>query len=108
MSQLLRSPLHDRHAALAAKTAEFGGWEMPLEYPGGGVLKEHAAVREAVYRRSLPLATRTLRIEFSTLGRLAGLTGAVHLVLDELFAPHRLAQWLPRNSPAGNPELVAA
>ena len=48
MSELLRSPLHDRHAALGAKTAGFGGWEMPLEYPNGGVLKEHAAVREAV------------------------------------------------------------
>ncbi|MDQ4007530.1 MAG: glycine cleavage system aminomethyltransferase GcvT [Actinomycetota bacterium] len=45
---LLRSPLHDRHTALGAKTAEFGGWEMPLEYAGGGVLKEHAAVRQAV------------------------------------------------------------
>jgi len=43
-----RSPLHDRHAALGAKFAPFGGWEMPLEYAGGGVLKEHAAVREAV------------------------------------------------------------
>ena len=41
-------PLHDRHAALGAKFAPFGGWEMPLEYAGGGVLKEHAAVREAV------------------------------------------------------------
>ncbi len=28
--------------------ADFGGWQMPIEYPGGGVLKEHAAVREAV------------------------------------------------------------
>jgi aminomethyltransferase len=28
--------------------ADFGGWEMPIEYPGGGVLKEHAAVRTAV------------------------------------------------------------
>ena len=43
-----RSPLHDRHVALGAKFAPFGGWEMPLEYAGGGVLKEHAAVREAV------------------------------------------------------------
>jgi aminomethyltransferase len=42
---LLRSPLHDRHAALGAKFAAFGGWEMPLEYAGGGVLKEHTAVR---------------------------------------------------------------
>lgn len=49
MSAPLRhSPLHDRHVALDAKLAPFGGWEMPLEYPGGGVLKEHAAVREAV------------------------------------------------------------
>jgi aminomethyltransferase len=45
---LLRSPLHERHVALGAKFAAFGGWEMPLEYAGGGVLREHAAVREAV------------------------------------------------------------
>ena len=50
MPALLHSPLHDRHAALGAKLADFGGWEMPIEYAasGGGVLKEHAAVREAV------------------------------------------------------------
>jgi len=45
---LRRSPLHDRHVALRAKFAPFGGWEMPLEYADGGVLKEHAAVRESV------------------------------------------------------------
>jgi aminomethyltransferase len=45
---LLRSPLHDRHEALGAKFASFGGWEMPLEYAGGGVIKEHTAVRTAV------------------------------------------------------------
>src|SRR6476659_8697030 len=43
---LKRSPLHERHVALGAKFAEFGGWEMPLEY--AGVLKEHAAARDAV------------------------------------------------------------
>ncbi|HET8604408.1 MAG TPA: glycine cleavage system aminomethyltransferase GcvT [Marmoricola sp.] len=43
---LKRSPLHDRHVALGAKFAEFGGWEMPVEY--SGVLKEHAAVRSHV------------------------------------------------------------
>jgi aminomethyltransferase len=46
--QLLRSPVHDRHVALGAKFAAFGGWDMPLEYAGGGVIKEHTAVREAV------------------------------------------------------------
>jgi aminomethyltransferase len=44
---LKQSPLHDRHVVAGAKFAEFGGWEMPLEYPTG-VLKEHAAVRESV------------------------------------------------------------
>jgi aminomethyltransferase len=42
------SPLHDRHAALGAKFADFGGWSMPIEYAGGGVLAEHAAVRQGV------------------------------------------------------------
>ena len=28
--------------------ADFGGWAMPIEYPGGGVVREHTAVREAV------------------------------------------------------------
>ena len=45
---LLQSPLHDRHITLGAKLAEFGGWEMPLEYADGGVLAEHKAVRESV------------------------------------------------------------
>ena len=36
---------------MGAKLADFGGWEMPIEYPasmGGGVLNEHRAVRENV------------------------------------------------------------
>ncbi|WP_409485509.1 glycine cleavage system aminomethyltransferase GcvT [Arsenicicoccus dermatophilus] len=47
-TSLKKSPLHDRHVALGAKMADFGGWEMPIEYPGGGVLREHTAVRERV------------------------------------------------------------
>ncbi|WP_277455478.1 glycine cleavage system aminomethyltransferase GcvT [Janibacter sp. DB-40] len=47
-SPLRTSPIHDRHVALKAKMADFGGWEMPIEYPGGGVVAEHAAVRERV------------------------------------------------------------
>jgi aminomethyltransferase len=45
------SPLHETHRALGAKLADFGGWEMPIEYPansGGGVLNEHTSVRERV------------------------------------------------------------
>ena len=47
-SSLKHSPLDDRHRARGAKMADFGGWEMPIEYPGGGVLREHEAVRTAV------------------------------------------------------------
>src|SRR5664279_6118398 len=47
-ADLLHSPLHDRHVALGAKLGAFGGWAMPLEYAGGGVLAEHTAVREQV------------------------------------------------------------
>ena len=42
------SPLDSKHKALGAKMADFGGWEMPIEYPGGGVLAEHDAVRNRV------------------------------------------------------------
>ena len=78
---------------------------------GGGVVRAGdyvlAAVREAVYRRSLPLATRTLRIEPSALGRTGELTGAVHLALEEVFEPSRLARWLSTGTPAGRPELAS-
>ncbi|SCL16521.1 aminomethyltransferase [Micromonospora nigra] len=47
-TRLRRSPLHERHTSLGAKFAPFGGWEMPLEYAGGGVLREHTAVRTDV------------------------------------------------------------
>ncbi|MGV1009883.1 MAG: glycine cleavage system aminomethyltransferase GcvT [Dermatophilaceae bacterium] len=48
MSLAKHSPLYERHRALGAKLADFGRWEMPIEYPGGGVVAEHTAVRERV------------------------------------------------------------
>ncbi|WP_328701989.1 glycine cleavage system aminomethyltransferase GcvT [Aestuariimicrobium ganziense] len=47
-SHLFQSPLHQRHVEAGAKFAEFGGWTMPLEYAGSGVLAEHHAVRDSV------------------------------------------------------------
>ncbi|MDQ0275829.1 aminomethyltransferase [Arthrobacter silviterrae] len=46
--ELLYGPLHEWHVAHGAKMAEFGGWLMPLQYDGGGVVAEHTAVRTAV------------------------------------------------------------
>lgn len=46
MSELLTSPLHERHVALGAKFAEFGGWSMPLQYTS--IVAEHNATRQSV------------------------------------------------------------
>ncbi|MEY1674916.1 glycine cleavage system protein T [Gordonia terrae] len=46
MSELLAGPIADRHAALGATFAEFGGWNMPVSY--SGTVAEHAAVRDNV------------------------------------------------------------
>ncbi|ASR37066.1 sugar kinase [Prauserella marina] len=77
---------------------------------GGGVAGAGdlllAAVRESVYRRSLPLATRELRLTRSTLSDRAGLVGAAFMVIDELFTPERLGYWVDAGSPAGSPDLV--
>ncbi len=42
------SPVHTFHTNADAKMADFGGWSMPIEYAGGGVVAEHTAVRERV------------------------------------------------------------
>ncbi len=44
------------------------------------------AIRRAVLQRSLPLATTHLSIKFSRMGTDAGVTGAIALALDHLFA----------------------
>jgi predicted NBD/HSP70 family sugar kinase len=68
---------------------------------GGGVASAGdqllAAVREAVYRRSLPLATRDLLILPSALGGRTGIIGAAAMVADELFSPAHLATTLARH-----------
>lgn len=45
-SNLLHTPLYDWHKSHGAKTADFGGWDMPIEYVG--VVLEHEAVRTAL------------------------------------------------------------
>ena len=46
---LKKTPLNAVHHALKAKMVDFGGWEMPVEYPGagGGLIAEHMATRTA-------------------------------------------------------------
>ena len=45
MGELKRTVLFGRHVALGANMVEFGGYEMPVFYPGG-ILKEHLTTRK--------------------------------------------------------------
>jgi aminomethyltransferase len=47
---LKKTALNATHRSLKAKMVDFGGWDMPVEYPcpGGGLIAEHMAVRTAV------------------------------------------------------------
>jgi len=78
---------------------------------GGGVAGAGdqllATIRETVYRRSLPLATRELVVKRSELGDRAGVVGAAAIVTDELFRPSHLTQWLGVGTPNGG-HVVAA
>ena len=49
INELRKTPLNALHRRLGAKMVNFGGWDMPVEYPsGGGLVAEHKAVRGAV------------------------------------------------------------
>ena len=44
MTDLLKTVLYQRHIELGARIVEFGGWQMPVQYPAG-ILAEHLAAR---------------------------------------------------------------
>jgi predicted NBD/HSP70 family sugar kinase len=62
----------------------------PVMEVGDGYL---AALRNMVYSRSLPLATRDLVIHRTALGESAVMIGAAHLVIDQLLEPDYYAAW---------------
>ena len=70
-----------------AKTIDF--FNPSLILIGGGVAKAGdlllASIRELVYQQSIPLATRDLVVQPSTLGDRAGVVGAAVLVLEKLY-----------------------
>jgi predicted NBD/HSP70 family sugar kinase len=69
----------------------------------GGKLAEadeqvFAAVREVVYRKATPVASRHLEIALTELGHMAGVIGAAHMVIDHVLAPERVGDLLERRS----------
>ncbi|MGN6870966.1 MAG: ROK family protein [Solirubrobacteraceae bacterium] len=79
---------------------------------GGGVANAGdpllAAVREAIYGQSLPLATRELEIRPVALGSQSGVIGVAAMVTDELFSRACFAEWVQAGSPNGRPDLARA
>ena len=45
MSELKRTQLYDVHVAAGATMVDFGGWEMPIQYPSG-IIAEHLYTRQ--------------------------------------------------------------
>ncbi|MDO8309049.1 MAG: ROK family protein [Actinomycetota bacterium] len=76
---------------------------------GGGVANAGdrflASIRQSIYERSLPLATRDLRVPRSELGDVAGIYGAAALVSDEILSRDLLPHWIELGRTAGLPEL---
>ena len=65
----------------------------------GGVLAQlHedllADIRGVIYRRALPLATRSLRIETSVLGERAGVLGSARMAARHLLSPRGMGEFL--------------
>jgi aminomethyltransferase len=49
LNEVRKTPLNALHRRLGAKMVNFGGWDMPVEYPAtGGLVAEHKAVRGSV------------------------------------------------------------
>lgn len=65
---------------------------------GGSIAQLHedllADIRGVVYRRALPLATRTLAIETSALGERAGVEGAARMAARHLLSPDGIEKLL--------------
>jgi len=53
-----------------------------------------AGIRAVVYERALPLATRSLHIETSTLGEEAGTIGAISLAQEQILSPSGVTKLL--------------
>ncbi|HET9599301.1 MAG TPA: ROK family transcriptional regulator [Anaeromyxobacteraceae bacterium] len=72
---------------------------------GGGVAgageRYLASVREAIYRRSTPLATSDLSVKRSALGDACGVVGAAVLVLDEVLSHRNVTRLVGRSAHAG-------
>ncbi|MDA8033594.1 MAG: ROK family protein [Actinomycetota bacterium] len=98
--------LTDAGALIGQTLAQLVNFYNPsLVVIGGGIAQAGdfflAAIRQATYARSTPLATRDLRIEHSPVSKQAGLVGAAVAVADELLSSAHIPLWIEHRSPHG-------
>jgi glucokinase-like ROK family protein len=65
-----------------------------------------ASLRQALYARALPLASRDLIVRRSALGSAAALHGTAEMTFDELFSDEALAVWSASGNPSGLADLA--
>ncbi len=79
------------------------GFNPSLVVVGGGVSQAGpiimAAIREGIYRRSRSLATESLTLARSELGKTAGLIGGAQAAIEGLFADDVIETWIDVGSP---------
>lgn len=98
------SPLHRAHLELGAKMVEFGGWTMPLAYPGGTVAEHRAcrtdaAVFDVSHLGTVELAgsdafdrlQRTLTNDLTRIG--PGRAQYTHLLTEEGWVADDIIVW---------------
>jgi predicted NBD/HSP70 family sugar kinase len=77
----------------------------------GDVAQAHeqllAGIREVVYQRSLPLATRQLRIVRSQLADRAGVIGAAVMVIEHVLSPATIDAAIAAEPPTGRSAAAA-
>ena len=81
MSELKRTQLYDTHVAAGAELVDFGGWEMPIQYPSG-IIAEHLYTRQVC---SL--------FDVSHMGRLR-ITGPDTRPICSMCCPATSAHWI--------------
>lgn len=65
-----------------------------------------SSIRKSLYARALPLASRDLLVRRAALGEAGGVLGTAELMVERLFSPEILEQWVDGGTPQGRPELT--
>ncbi|MGW3981923.1 ROK family protein [Streptomyces mirabilis] len=74
-----------------------------LSYSGDVLV---SSIRKSLYARALPLASRDLLVRRAALGEAGGVLGTAELIVERLFSPGVLDQWVDDGTPQGRPELT--